>query len=265
MFKHYTLLAALMLATAAFFACKQDKPAASTTPITITEAKLKAKDCVRDSTCAEISLVLPQLSGGANPAAIAAINDSLRAQAAAALEANPKLPLEQAFDSSMLDLFNGLKEQLKMAPDWPGSYSREVTGYALWQSPRYASFRTEMYSFTGGAHGSYAGVLSTYDLSTGKSVPLTDVVRDTAALVPMLEKGFVEAKKEGVTDTLKLSDLLFEEFKKLPVSTNFCVVKEGVRFFYNPYEVASWAMGSTEITLTWEQLGALADRKKWAE
>lgn len=263
MLKHTTLLAAVALATAAFWACKPDKPAA--TPITITEAKLKAKDCVRDSICAELSLVLPQLSGGSNPAAIAAVNDSLRTQAAAALEVNPKLPLEQAFDSSMLDLFNGLKEHIKMAPDWPGSYTREVTGKTLWQNPRYASFQTEMYAFTGGAHGSYAAVLSTYDLSTGKSVPLTDVVRDTAALVPMLENGFVAAKKEGTTDTLQLSDLLFGEFKKLPITTNFCVVKEGVRFFYNPYEVASWAVGSTEITLTWEQLGALADRKKWAE
>ncbi len=260
MFKHYTLLAALMLATTAFFACKQDKPAASTTPVTITEAKLKAKDCVRDSTCAELSLVLPQLSGGANPAAIAAVNDSLRALALAGLETNPKLSLEQGFDTAATNLFNDLKEHLKMSPDWPGSYTREVTGKALWQSPRYASFQTEMYAFTGGAHGSYASVLSTYDLSTGKSVPLTEVVRDTAALVPMLEKGFVEAKKEGATDTLKLSDLLFEEFKHLPVSTNFCVVKEGVRFFYNPYEVAAWAVGSTEITLSWEQLGALAKR-----
>ena len=264
MFKHTTIFAALALTAAAFFACKQDKPAAAT-PVTITEAKLKAKDCLRDSACAELNLVLPQLSGGANPVAIAAINDSLRAQASAALEVNPKLSLEQAFDSSMLDLFNGLKEQLKMAPDWPGSYSREVAGKTLWQSPRYASFQVEMSAFTGGAHGNYAAVLSTYDLTTGKSVPLTEVVRDTAALVPMLEKGFVEAKKEAATDTLKLSDLLFEEFKHLPVSTNFCVVKEGVRFFYNPYEVAPWAVGSTEITLTWEQLGALADSKKMSE
>ena len=262
MFKHTTLLATAVLATAAFFACKSDKPAPP--PITITEAKLKAKDCVRDSACAELSLVLPQLSGGSNPAAIAAVNDSLRAQAAAALEVNPKLPLEQAFDSSMLDLFNGLKEHLKLAPDWPGGYDREVTGKALWQSLHYASFQTEMYAFTGGAHGNYAAVLSTYDLSTGKSVLLTEVVRDTAALVPMLEKGFVAAKSEGAPET-KLSDLLFEEFKNLPVTTNFCIVKEGVRFFYNPYEVAAWAVGSTEITLTWEQLGALADSKKMSE
>jgi len=264
MFKHFAPFVAAAVAAIAFFACKQDKPTVSTAPITITDTKLNAQDCVHDSICASISLVLPQLSGGSNPAAVAAINDSLRLLALSALEVNPKLSLQAGFDSSMLDLFNNLKEHIKMSPDWPGSYTREVTGKNLWQSSQFVSFETNMYSFTGGAHGGFASILRTYDISSGKSVSLTDVVRDTASLVPMLETGFVAAKKEG-TQELNLSDLLFEEFKRLPVTTNFCLVKEGVRFFYNPYEVAAWAVGSTEITLTWEQLGALADKKKWVQ
>jgi hypothetical protein len=264
MFKHFLPFAISALAVTAFFACKQDKPAVSTAPVTITDAKLNAQDCVHDSVCASISLVLPQLSGGSNPAAVAAINDSLRILALSGLEINPKLALQPGFDSSMLDLFNGLKEHIKMSPDWSGGYTREVTGKNLWQSPQFVSFETNATSFTGGAHGSYATVLGTYDLSSGKSVELLAVVKDTAALVPMLEAGFVEAKKDG-TQEVKLSDLLFEEFKRLPVTTNFCILKEGILFFYNPYEVASWAVGSTPITLTWEQLGALADKKKWVE
>lgn len=265
MFKHTFTVLALTLAITTFFACKQDKPAASAAAVTINEAKLKAQDCVHDSVCASVSLVLPQLAGGANAAAITAINDSLRSLALSGLEVNPQLSLEQGFDTAATNLFNDLKEHIKMSPDWPGSYTREVTGKAAWQSPKYASFEMTTYGFTGGAHGSFAAVLGTYDLATGKSVNLTDVVRDTAALVPMLEKAFVEAKKEGPDDTVKLADLLFPEFKQLPVSTNFCLVQSGVRFFYNPYEVAAWAIGSTDITLTWEQLGALADKKKWAE
>lgn len=265
MFKHALTLLAFTLAAVAFFACKQDKPAATVAAVSINEVNKNARQCAHDSVCAEVSLVMPQLAGGANPAAIAAVNDSLRTLAAAALEVNPALSLDQAFDTSKLDLFNALTEHLKLSPDWPGSYAREVKGKTLWQSPRFASFQIEMFAFTGGAHGNFAASLSTYDLSTGKSLSLAEVVRDTAALVPMLEKAFVDTKKEGPSDTLKLSDLLFPEFKKLPVSTNFCLVQEGVRFFYNPYEVAAWAVGSTEITLTWEQLGALSDKKKWME
>jgi hypothetical protein len=265
MFKHSFSWLALALAAAAFFACGQDKPAATATAVSVSEVNKKARQCAHDSVCAEVSLVMPQLAGGANPAAIAAVNDSLRALAAAALEVSPALSLDQAFDTSKFRLFSDLTEHLKLNPDWPGSYAREVRGKTLWQSPRFASFQTESYSFTGGAHGSFAASLGTYDLSTGQSVGLTEVVRDTAALVPMLETAFVDLKKEGSSEPMKLSDLLFPEFKNLPVSTNFCLVQEGVRFFYNPYEVAAWAIGSTEITLTWEQLGALSDKKKWTE
>jgi hypothetical protein len=43
----------------------------------------------------------------------------------------------------------------------------------------------------------------------------------------------------------------------------YCLVSEGVRFIYNPYEVAPYAVGQTDILLTWEQLGKLADKSKW--
>jgi len=43
----------------------------------------------------------------------------------------------------------------------------------------------------------------------------------------------------------------------------FCVLPEGVRFIYNPYEVAAYAFGQTDILLTWAQLGTLADKSKW--
>jgi hypothetical protein len=41
------------------------------------------------------------------------------------------------------------------------------------------------------------------------------------------------------------------------------IVREGIRFLYNPYDVASWAVGRTDVLLTWEQLGALAERTRW--
>ncbi|HMX40378.1 MAG TPA: DUF3298 domain-containing protein, partial [Saprospiraceae bacterium] len=247
------------------FSCQQDKPAppSATPPLSVSEAKLKTQDCVHDSVCAEVSLVFVQLAGGPNAAATAAINDSLRSLAMSALEVEPKLALEAGFDTSAKRLFADLKEHVLIAPDWSGSYERNISVKSVWSNPRFASFEAAMYSFTGGAHGNHANELRTYDLSTGKSVPLSDVVRDTAALVPMLEKAFVESKQQDEQASLTLAELLYEGTKHLPVSTNFCLTEQGLRFFYNPYEVAPWVVGDTDITLTWEQLGALADRGKW--
>lgn len=257
----------ILLVAVTFWTCgeeKKPKPAVSPL-VNVNMIEKKARKCVRDSVCAEIRLQYPILTGGDVTAAVNAINDSLRILALTGLEINPAWSAEQAFDSVQTGMYAMLREHLSMAPEWTGGFFKEVTTTTLLNTPKFISFEMNASGYMGGAHPSYNAVLSTYDLNTGRSVELTNIVSDTAALRPMLEKGFLDAKKEGASDTTKLSDLLFPEFNRLPVSANVCIIPEGVRFLYNPYEVAAWAVGATEITLTWEQLGRLADRKKWLE
>lgn len=255
-----------LLATFVFTACEEKKPVRQVSPfVTVNMIDKNSRKCILDSVCAEVKLQYPILTGGDITSAVNAINDSLRLMALAGLEADPAWSAEQAFDSVQTGLYALLREHLIMAPEWTGGFFKEVKTNTLLNTSKLVSFEMSASGYTGGAHPSYSAVLSTYDLSTGKSVGLSNVVNDTTALRPMLEKGFLAAKKENPSDTIKLSDLLFPEIKQLPVSANFCIVPEGVRFLYNPYEVAPWAVGPTDITLTWEQLGRLADRKKWLE
>jgi Protein of unknown function (DUF3298) len=99
----------------------------------------------------------------------------------------------------------------------------------------------------------------TYDLATGKRVGITEFVTDTTAVVKMLEQAFRKDKqvgeKENIADHLLIPQMM------LPINAG--LVQEGIRFYYNPYEIAAYALGPTDVILTWEQLGALADRKKW--
>jgi hypothetical protein len=256
---------ALFFVAVSLFACDEKKPAPPPPLLKVNMIEKKAENCVRDSVCATLSLQYPILSDGDNTTAMNAINDSLRLLALAGLEANPKLSVEQAFDSARINIYFMLQEQMKMMQDWAGGFFKEVKTNTLLNNPKYISFEVSASGYTGGAHPYYSSTLVTYDLNTGKSVALKEIVSDTAALRPMLEQGFLNAKKEGMPDSTRLSDLLFAEVKQLPVSDNTCVVPEGLRFLYNPYEVSPWAVGATEITLTWQQLGRLADRKKWLE
>ncbi|GAB4490358.1 MAG: hypothetical protein OHK0019_09090 [Saprospiraceae bacterium] len=265
MIKHLLFL----FAAISFFAtsCEEKKPKPTVSPlVSVNMVEKKSRKCVSDSVCAEISLRYPILTGGDNTSAVNAINDSLQKMALAGILANPSLIIEQAFDSAQTNLFALLQEQVKQMPNWGTGFFKSVETKTLLNTSKFLSFEMNASGFEGGAHPYYFAALTSYDLNSGKSVGLTDVVRDTSALRPMLEKGFLEAKKQTpADDTLKLSDLLFPEIGRLPISTNFCLVPEGVRFLYNPYEVASWAVGPTDITLTWEQLGSLADRNKWLD
>lgn len=253
-----------LLLASALYACQNEKKPEA--PVVATMTTAAAKKCVRDTICAEITLSYPVVSGGSNPAAIQAINDSLLSFVYLVIGGDPKLPLPQAFDSASLNLYAMLQEQMEMAPDFPMGFSNELTSKVLFQNSKLLSFEMSNYSFTGGAHGNYGASLTTFLLSSGKMVQLTDIVQDTAALRPLLEKGFVAAKAaEPGGEQYKLEDLVFPESIPLPLPMQWSIVKEGLRLTYNPYEVAPYAVGQTDILLTWEQLGKLADSKKWLD
>lgn len=255
----------LLLLSLVTFACQQDKPATPVAPpVTVAFQEYKFEKCVKDSVCARINASWPVLSGGTNAAAIKAINDSLQLYAGAGMMSNHQMPLEKALDSTSLELYALLETDLKERPDWTSSYEQELTSQKVLQNSKIVSFNINASGFTGGAHGYYASAFSTFELTTGKELMLTDIISDTIALRPMLEKAFVDEKKADMPDAT-LKDLLLNPDAPLALPVNVCIVQDGVSFFYNPYEVASWAVGPTAITLTWDQLGALADRKKWIE
>lgn len=227
-----------------------------------------ARRCVTDSSCAEATVVLPRLAvapdaTGADSAALApvlaALGDTLRTLAG--------VPAGRALsahvDAVVARLHRDLRAQRRLSPDWEGGYLHAVTARVAWASARVLTVEVEATAFTGGAHGQYEATLRSYDLRTGAAIPVTAMVADTAALVPLLEAGFVRAKAEDPAAPPPLRELLFAEVQRLPVPGNAGIVAEGVRFLYNPYDVAPWAVGRTDVVLTWAQLGARADRKRW--
>jgi Protein of unknown function (DUF3298) len=262
MFKQF-FSTAFILFVFAFFACKRDKSAAANAAgaYTIDSFDYKFSKCLSDSVCAKLLVHIPVFKGAALPPALSAINDSLYALARFGTVDYEHLPLKEALDSSGVNLYKMMQEGGVLTAS---GLSQSVYGITSLVTEKIISVSVEAEGYTGGAHGYYAMALASYDLATGKSIPLTEAVRDTAALVPLLEKGFLAAKNSDEPGG-KLEEFLFPEFKHLPVTPNYCIEKEGLRFYYNPYEVGPWAIGGTDILLSWEQLGGLADRKKWVE
>ena len=245
-------------------ACGQNTPApAPVAPLSVKMESFQYKKCVRDSLCATLDFTYPVLSGGKNAAAVQTINDSLTAFVKMMAWTEPKSDLKTTLDSAGFDMYKMLLES-EIAPEYAMPYTNELRSKVILQNTKYLSVQMDNYSFMGGAHGNYGTGLNTFDLNTGKYLSLTEIIADTNAIRPMLEKAFIEEKKEP-GESPKLADLVFPEFKQLPMPMQWCVVPEGVRFIYNPYEIAAYALGQTDITLTWAQLGSLADQKKWLE
>jgi hypothetical protein len=224
--------------------------------------------CVTAASCASVSLRLPRLRlapgvASADSAALApvlaALQDSVRALAGVPAGRAPSAHV----DAVATRLHRDLRAHLRQSPDWGGGYLREVTARVVWASSRVLTVEVEDTGFTGGAHGQYEASLQSFDLRTGARIPVTAVIADTAGIVPLLEAGFAQAKADSGGAPPPLAELLYAEVKRLPVAGQVGITGEGVRFLYNPYEVASWAVGRTDVLLTWAQLGARADRVRW--
>lgn len=248
-------LVILMAGSSAVFAQKVK-------PVKVKMLPYTAKKCVNDNSCVEYNLSWPMLSGG-NAQAVRAINDSIRSFVYIAADADPDLPLSLALDTAMAYSYAMLQEQAAGMDGYDIGYFYELESKVLLNNGRYFSLSMSNFVFTGGAHPNHYTQLGTYDLNTGRLVALGDIISDTLALRPMLGKAFVEEKSETGEPVPALSDIVFEEFKHLPMPLNYAVLPDGVCFYYNTYEVAAYVFGPTDITLTWAQLGALADRKKW--
>ena len=110
---------------------------------------------------------------------------------------------------------------------------------------KYISFRAEEYSYTGGAHGSNKITVGTIDRKTGRRMCLEDFV--SADKLPELTK-ILHAK---VIKKLGGKENLQDEV--LPIE-NFCVVKGGLKFVYNEYEVACYAAGAIEVVVSFDEM-----------
>ena len=266
----------MLLSLTACAAPAERPPAAAASPtlptIHVVDTTVTARRCVADSSCAVVTLAMTRISvlasaipAGAVPdsmalaAVVASLGDSLRLLAGL----QPGQRLQERADSLAVQLERALRRQRRAVPQWPGSFSRDSRVRVVWQSPAVLTVEVEESAFTGGAHGDYEASLRSYDLRTGHRIPITAVIADTAAIVPLLERGFARAKTDSGASPPPLSTLLFPEVTRLPVPIHFGIVADGVQFLYNPYDVASWAVGRTDVLLTWEQLSGKADRTRW--
>ena len=115
----------------------------------------------------------------------------------------------------------------------------------IFADEKYISFRAEEFSYTGGAHGNNEITVGTIDRKTGHRLRLADFVSEDklSKLTKILHAKVV--KKLGGEENL--------QGEVRPIE-NFCVVKDGLTFVYNEYEVACYAAGAVEVFVSFDEL-----------
>lgn len=193
------------------------------------------------------------------------INDSLRRLATGTItswldtgESTPQNPDAQTDVAKAVSL---------LSADYNATYMDALSG--CWElnskadttfaSPKLLTVRFESYAYTGGAHPNSNVSFHNFDRRTGRYLTLNDLIADTTALLKVVERAFRADQDLRPQDNLEEQGYFLQD-GRFPLPANVGMGRGGMIFYYNPYEVAAYAVGPIELTVPYGQLnGVLRD------
>ena len=131
------------------------------------------------------------------------------------------------------------------------TWEDHINGYFSGSHGRYLSYMVEYYGFRGGAHGINTMTPVVFDRKTGDAVPeeafFADGYREpVAALLQAHLPDALDGDEEALA-------AVFEPALLAPNGL-YEVTKDGVTWYYQPYDIAPYYLGVISISVPWKEL-----------
>jgi len=149
-------------------------------------------------------------------------------------------------------------------PDSAQRRSIERTASVLAIGGSYVSLELRQRADLGGAHPTETIALRTHDRQSGERIELSTLLRAGAheALTELAEAELRRTK--GLAPDASLTDAgYWFEGGRFALNENFALTPSGLRFRFDPYEIAPYSEGPTTLDLSWAAVAPLlADKEK---
>ena len=171
------------------------------------------------------------------------------------LEEEPGTVQETAtrYEDNLKDEYFNENERYIKAGTEGGVFSWEdrINGYFSGGFRHYRSYMVEYYGYRGGAHGINTMTPLVFDTKTGETVPEEAFFADgyRAPVAGLIQAHLPEALEN---DEENLSAL----FEPDLVGPNgyYEVTRDGVTWYYQPYDIAPYYLGVISVTVPWKEL-----------
>ena len=201
--------------------------------------------------CAKFEVTYPVFTGPADNRIPAVVEDRINTMLSAPTSDLDPESIEAAGKAFIADFEHSLLEFPDVTAGW--YYKADVVVENFTDKVLCISVNDEYY--TGGAHGGSSTSFINFNPATGLVLLLSDMLK------PGFE-GDLAAAGESVfrrvynlADDAYLPDEGFEfEGGRFYLNENYGFRPEGIVFFYNIYEIGSYAMGPTEILIPYEEI-----------
>lgn len=117
------------------------------------------------------------------------------------------------------------------------------------------SVREDFYEYSRGVHSIYGIIGMNYDSATGDVLLITDVLTDISSLPTLLSEKIIAVYGDEYESYDSLQGYLEEEYG--PEDYNWTMSYQGITFYFNPYEIASYAEGIIQTTLWFDEIQEL--------
>lgn len=111
--------------------------------------------------------------------------------------------------------------------------------------------------YTGGAHGSYNVFGYNYDTQSGKILKFSDVVSDPVAFLKLADSKI----QESFSDDFETPSSLDDFHEDYDTSIIWTVDYQGVKIYFNPYTLGSYALGRVETEIYFSEAPELFNSK----
>ncbi|VBB43404.1 conserved hypothetical protein [uncultured Paludibacter sp.] len=165
--------------------------------------------------------------------------------------------VRKLYQSYLQDYTPDFQEAVKKTGGPKMNNEIDIEGVSMFLDNKILSYSYESFVYLGGAHGNTNRMLYNFDLRNAYIIKESDLfISDyKETLTELIKEQIVEqsAEIESVAD---LNDFDFWADQIKP-NENFYISEDGLVYVFNPYEIAPYSMGQTEVTLPYEKLKPL--------
>ncbi|QTN38416.1 DUF3298 domain-containing protein [Cryomorphaceae bacterium] len=145
--------------------------------------------------------------------------------------------------SFFIDQYKELQSEVEYVQPWTHKESlsiRRLDEHVL-------TLEREYSEYSGGAHGRHETHYYNFDVATGDTLLLDDLIKPGAREAVEALVDFHYREQQGIDAEASLIDEAGLNVASIPLTENFALDEKGIRFFYNPYEIAAYAAGAIMV------------------
>lgn len=241
-------IVAFLLISLFLFSCLNE-PVLDFDQVFLSENDLKR---CQGTACPEIAIRYLKAKGTEN--VTQAINRAIESNVIAAVDISEEDHARSfaAITEALQHFVDTYRLHLSEFPDMSAVYHAEVNVEALHKSDNLLSFSVNQYLYTGGAHGLGRVHFLNLDPNTGNELGAADLIKDKPGFLALSEQTFRARYDIPQGTSINENGFWFDNDKfSIPNTIGF----NGNEFImvYNPYEIASYADGSFELRIPYEE------------